>query len=147
MDTFLSVLATLGVNETLWIQFIISIIFLVLARLVFVNDLLRVLTNRVINTTGATDEAEKLKNEAENAKKRYEKLLNEKVLDLHNSYSTNRKKLKDEIDTEYKTKEEKIINNFKSQIEMKQMEFSKAQQSVESRCLDLSTELLAKIIK
>lgn len=145
MDTLLSVLTTLGVDHTIWIQFVISILFLILARQIFVNDLMRVLTERVLNTSGATIEAEKLNLETENAKKRYEKLLNEKVIDLHNVYSANRKSIKDEIDVDFKAKEEKIIDAFKTQIAMKQVEFSKVQTAVETQSADLSAELLTKI--
>ncbi len=145
MDTLLSVLTTLGVDHTIWIQFAISILFLILARLIFVNDLMRVLTERVLNTSGATDEADKLNQQTESEKKRYEKLLNEKVVDLHNVYSANRKIIKDEIDVEFKSKEEKIIGSFKNQIATKQLEFSKAQSAVEAHSASLSAELLTKI--
>jgi F0F1-type ATP synthase membrane subunit b/b' len=145
MDTLLSVIQTLGVNQTIWIQFFISIIFLVVARILFINDLMRVLTERVLNTSGATNEADKLNAETENAKKRYEKLLNEKVLDVHNTYATSRKKIKDEIDVEFKSKEEKTIGNFKNQIALKQGEFAKSQAAVEANAAELSSELLTKI--
>lgn len=145
MDTLISVLVTLGVNNTIWIQFGISVLFLILARFIFVNDLMKVLTDRVLNTSGASDEADKLNIETENSKKRLEKLLNERVIEIHNEYSGNRKKIKDEIDAEFKLKEQKIIDDFKNQIALKQADFSKAQIAVEAHSADLSTELLKKI--
>lgn len=145
MDTLLSVLVTLGVNNTLWIQFAITVAFLVLARIIFVNDLLRVITERVVNTSGAADEAEKLTQETEISKKRYEKLLNEKVIELNNTYSINRKTIKDEIDSDNKLKEEKLINAFKNEVVKKQTEFTKVQEAVEGNTAELSTNLLAKI--
>jgi F0F1-type ATP synthase membrane subunit b/b' len=145
MDTLISLLKTLGIDHTIWIQFCISIVFLIVARLLFINDLMRVLTERVLNTSGASSEAEKLNAETEIAKKRYEKLLNDRVIELHNIYSTNRKTIKDEIDAEFKTKEEKIISNFKNQIALKQDEFANSQAAVEAHSTALSAELLTKI--
>jgi F0F1-type ATP synthase membrane subunit b/b' len=145
MDTLLSVLVTLGVDKSIWIQFALTVAFLILARMVFVNDLLKVLSERVVNTSGAADEAEKLTQEAEIAKKRYEKILNEKILVINNEYTASRKKIKDEIDSDYKSKEEKLISAFKNEISKKQSEFTKAQDEVEKNTAELSTELLAKI--
>lgn len=145
MDTLLSVLVTLGVDNSIWIQFIITFIFLILARIVFVNDLLKVLTERVVNTSGASNEAEKLTQETELAKKRYEKLLNEKVVVINNEYAANRKKIKDEIDADYRIKEEKLVSLFKVEIEKKQAEFHTTQVAVESNTTELSLELLKKI--
>ncbi len=145
MDTLLSVLVTLGVDNSIWIQFIVTFIFLILARIVFVNDLLKVLTERVVNTSGASNEAEKLTQETELAKKRYEKLLNEKVVVINNEYAANRKKIKDEIDADYRIKEEKLVSLFKVEIEKKQAEFHTTQVAVESNTAELSLELLKKI--
>ncbi len=145
MDTLLSVLVTLGVDNSIWIQFIVTFIFLILARIVFVNDLLKVLTERVVNTSGASNEAEKLTQETELAKKRYEKLLNEKVVVINNEYAANRKKIKDEIDADYRIKEEKLVSLLKVEIEKKQAEFHTTQVEVESNTAEWSLELLKKI--
>lgn len=145
MDILISVLTTLGVDNTLWIQFAISVLFLILARLIFVNDLMRVLTDRVLNTSGATNEAEKIQLETLNSKKRYEKLLNDNILELNNNYSENKKKIKDQLETESKSKEEKIIESFKNEILKKQNEFIKVQEAVDKNSNELSVDLLAKI--
>lgn len=145
MDTLLSVLVTLGVDSSLWIQFALTITFLILARIIFVNDLLKVLSERVVNTSGAAEEAEKLKLETESSRKRYEKILNDKILLINNEYSADRKKIKDEIDSEYKKREEKLVDTFKAEIAKKQKEFSKAQEEAEQYTSELSSELLAKI--
>ena len=145
MDTLLSVLSTLGVDQSLWTQFFITLIFLFIVRLVFVNDLMRVLSERVLNTSGALDEAEKLNASTDAAKKRYEKILNEQVVTLNNDYSLERKKIKESLETEYKNKEEKIVGEYKKKTELQKLEFQKLQEVVEKGAVSLSTDLLNKI--
>jgi len=147
MDILTTVLSALGVNQTVYIQFVITIIFLALARYIFVNDLLRVLETRSLGTHGAENDAEKYSQEAAAAKNRYEKMLNEKVLEVNNEYSDQRKKIVDEIEGSFKAEETKIIAEYQGTMNVKKNELDKVRQSLKKDIQTLADELLAKIKK
>lgn len=145
VHTVSSVLGSLGVNDTVWIQLAITFIFLLIVRYVFIKDLTRVLTQRELNTQGAIEEAEKLHQEADVTKKRYEKILNENIVQLNNEYAIERKSVKDEIDKNYKIKEESVLKEYKNSIDKKVSEFSALEKQVQGGAQILADELLQKI--
>lgn len=145
VKTVSSVLSSLGVNDTVWVQFGITLVFLLIVRYVFINDLTRVLTEREINTQGAETDAEKLNQETQIIKKRYEKILNENIVQLNNEYSAERKKVKDAIDGDYKAKEDQIIKAYKDSIGKKISEFKNLENEIKKGTQTLADELLKKI--
>jgi len=145
METLNSIAQTLGLNSTVGIQLIISLLFLFLAKHFFLKDLLRVIIHRSKNTVGANSDAEKYAIEVEKMQQKYDKLLGEQVSILNKKYDEERKKISDQIESEYKNAEEKLQRKHEQELQKMEQSISELRVNMKNSTKELSSQLIAKL--
>ena len=113
MEILLNVFESLGINHTIFYQFIVFVILFFLLKQILFKDLLRVIVDREEKTVVSEKNAEEVEKEAQELKAKYDKM----VADIYKKYQE--KFNEDKAD---------IVSEHNARFQREQEQFSKLEQ-------------------
>jgi hypothetical protein len=143
----MSVLNSLGINNTFFTQFFITVAALYLMQQFFVHKLIDVVILRSTKTVGAEQEYERLVAENLILNSRYAKLIGEKVSAIDAEYNQSKQAIIKEKDDNYKLNEKIELDNLAFYTKSKQEQIDQLESQVINSIGSLANDLTTKLAK
>ncbi len=142
----MELLASLGVNETVGLQFIIFIcVYFVLSRMVF-TPYYNAFVERTRRTVGNTDVAEKLLSDAKNLEQRYQEKARAQNLISKEFFETARKSAQVEYQTIVDDARSKAKIQNDNTLEKIKVEMARVQPQIKNEVQVISQSIVAKLL-
>lgn len=133
MDMVLNIFKQLGADETLWIQFGIVVVMLVLSKILFLTHLQNVIEQREQRTIGLEGDADKQLDAVKNLSEEYKAKINSANKDVRKKVDSEKNKITKELESNYKA-EEKTVNDY----------VDEARKNAESKVLEQKEKVLSE---
>jgi F0F1-type ATP synthase membrane subunit b/b' len=147
MDMVLGIFKQLGADETLWVQFGIIVVMLVLSKFLFLTHLQTVLETREEKTIGLEGNADKQLEDVNKLSESYKSKINSANKDVRAKIDSEKTALTKELETKYKA-EEKTVNNYVDESrKLAEVKVSEQKEKVLAEAEELSLSLVQRITK
>ncbi len=139
------ILSQLGVDNTVFIQFIVICILFFISSKVLFEPLQRVLMLRAEKTTKTEELAVDLKSEYENLKYEYDEKIEQTYKETQDSKNSKKKDIEKEFDSKYKQLEQESNSKLASEKEKIATEYLAKKNTILSEADTLANQLVEKI--
>ena len=143
----LEILTKLGVDGTIFWQFLIFIITFIALRKTLLEPLQQVIEEREANTTKLSDTASYKEEEADQLESKIEVEIAAKRKELSDNFKTHKKEVTEVKDAEFKKAEQELTSKFESDYESLKSEVSEQQASLLSETNNLSEKLIERVTR